>query len=114
MSPLLCPNAVPCGTTGTLPNLLAARNKVETEEVQARPSEKRRSPSRRVSAAFDAAIPINTYRAIGICVSGVLVLQCGQIADADTDAMMPPGEGVCCASEPTPPHRNMIGALAGN
>jgi hypothetical protein len=93
-----------CGTTGTLPSysLLAARSNVEPEEVQARRSETRRSLSRRVSAAFNATV-INTYSAIGICVSCVLVLQCGQIADADTGANRPPGEDVCCASEPTPP-----------
>ena len=69
-----------CGTTGTSPTLLPARSNVEPEEVQARPSEKRRSPSRRVSAAFNATA-INAYSAMGICVSDVLVLQ---IADTDT------------------------------
>ena len=111
---------VPYGTTGTLPNFLAARNNVEPEEIQANPSEKRQSPSRRVSAAFNATA-INTYSVIGICVGGVLVLQCGHITEVNTDAIRHPGEDVCCASEPTsqptpcaPTHRNMIGVFVGN
>lgn len=39
---------------------------------------------------------------MGICVSGVLVLQCGQIAGTGAGAIRPLGEDVCCASEPTP------------
>lgn len=62
----------------------------------------RRSPSGRVSAAFNATA-INTYCAIGIYVCGVLVLQCGQIADTDKVTIRPPGEDVYCAPETTPP-----------
>lgn len=118
----------PCGGwyyRYTPPNFLATRNNIEPEGVQAKPSKKRRSPFRRVSAAFNATA-INTYTVlIGICVTtGVLVLQCGQIAEADTDTIGPPtpDEDVCCALESTEPrtplrrlpHRNMIGALVGN
>lgn len=63
-------------------HLKAARGNIEPEEVQARRSEKRRSPTGSISAASND-IAINA--AYCMC-QRVLVLRCGQVTDTGTEA----------------------------
>jgi hypothetical protein len=95
------------------------------EEVQARPSEKRRSPSRRVSAAFDAT-PINTYRVLWAYASVVSLFFNVVKLLALARVQLGPMVKMCVAHRSRlrrpspflqvapPPNRNMIGALVGN